>query len=121
MYVSRDGFCCILIVSTMLPPHLAAGGSHPIRLGIAGGKSGMKLGEVAGVELAGSSHSHSHGREPGLATSLPLRKVWDSGSGHGGQATPGAKPKGWQLFELSAALLGLVSSVPAGPILAVRS
>lgn len=84
-------------------------------------ESGMKLGEVAGVELAGSSHSHSHGREPGLATSRPLRKVWDSGSGQGGRATPGAKPKGWQLFELSAALLGLVSSVPAGPILAVQS
>lgn len=44
-------------------------------------ESGMKLGAVAGVELAGSSHSHSHGREPGLAASLPLRKVWDSGSG----------------------------------------
>lgn len=65
-----------------------------------------ELGEAASPGLMGRSRSRweesywkilSHWGESRPGTSPPLT---DSGSGQGGQATPGAKPEGWLLSEL---------------------
>lgn len=69
MHLSGTGFFCFLTMSTTLPPHLAAGGSHPTCLGIAGRKVAQSWGD--GQAAAGGMLTLLHPRGRIRARHIP--------------------------------------------------
>ena len=69
MRLSGTGFFCFLTMSTTLPPHLAAGGSHPTCLGIAGRKVAQSWGD--GQAAAGGMLTLLHPRGRIRARHIP--------------------------------------------------